>query len=136
MEQLRQQLIAHEGIVLKPYRCTAGYLTLGVGRNLEQRGISPNEANFLLDNDIAHFEKLVKSHIDVSKCNEARTAVLINMAFNLGINGLLKFKNTIAAVEAQDFTHAAAEMLDSQWAHQVGNRALELATQMDTGVWQ
>ena len=136
MEQLRQQLIAHEGIVLKPYRCTAGYLTVGVGRNLEQRGISPTEANYLLDNDIAHFEKLVKSHIDVSQCNPARTAVLINMAFNLGINGLLTFKNAIAAVEAQNYTLAADQMLDSKWATQVGYRAISLAKQMDSGVWQ
>ncbi len=136
MEKLKQQLINHEGTRLMPYLCSAGYLTIGVGRNLAQKGISQTEADYLLENDIAEFTELVKASIDTSQCNEPRLAVLINMAFNLGIDGLLKFKNTLQSIENGQYDLAAIQMLDSLWATQVGDRANQLALQMETGQWQ
>ncbi|ALU41912.1 glycoside hydrolase family protein [Pseudoalteromonas rubra] len=135
MEKLIKQLKQHEGVRLLVYTCPAGHQTIGVGRNLEQRGITDREADYLLSNDISYFTDQVRSNIDTSLCSPAREAVLINMAFNLGISGLLKFQNTIAAVEAADWETAAIEMLDSRWAVQVGKRADELAEQMQSGEW-
>ncbi|MCF2855943.1 glycoside hydrolase family protein [Pseudoalteromonas sp. SMS1] len=135
MEKLKQQLIGHEGYEHTVYVCPGGYQSIGVGRNLEHRGLTDDEINYLLNNDIADFTAQVEKHIDTSKCNPARKAVLINMAFNLGIHGLLAFKKTIAAVEHGDWDKAAIEMFDSRWAVQVGERAEQLTEQMKTGEW-
>ncbi|AOT08228.1 glycoside hydrolase family protein [Pseudoalteromonas luteoviolacea] len=135
MEKLKKQLIGHEGYEHTVYVCSGGYRSIGVGRNLEQRGLTDDEINYLLNNDIAYFTAQVEKHIDTSKCNPARKAVLINMAFNLGIHGLLAFKKTIAAIERGDWDKAVIEMFDSRWAVQVGERADQLAEQMKTGEW-
>ncbi|KZN30044.1 hypothetical protein N480_03610 [Pseudoalteromonas luteoviolacea S2607] len=135
MEKLKQQLIGHEGYEHKVYVCPGGYQSIGVGRNLENRGLTDEEIHYLLNNDIAYFTAQVEKHIDTSKCNPARKAVLINMAFNLGIHGLLAFKKTIAAVERGNWDKAAIEMFDSRWAVQVGERANQLTEQMKTGEW-
>lgn len=133
---LSNQLKRHEGLRLKPYKCTAGKITIGYGRNLEDKGISVSEAELMLSNDIREFESSLEKRLPVyssSKLNQARKDALTNMAFNLGIDGLLKFKNMIAALEAEYYTLAASEMLDSRWAKQVGPRAIELAEQIRTG---
>ena len=120
-----------------PYRDTVGKLTIGVGRNLDDVGISELEAELMLTNDVNKCIADVKRHITVfNTLNDARQAVLVNMCFNLGISGLLKFKRFIAAVNAGEYLDAAIEMLDSKWANQVGYRATELSKQMKTGEWQ
>lgn len=129
-----RQLRLHEGERLKPYRCTAGKLTIGVGRNLEDRGISREESAMLLANDIANEEReLVRALPWVAKLDEVRQRVLIDMSFNLGIVGLLGFKNTLATIQEGNYQRAAAMMLDSRWAEQVGARAERLARMMATG---
>lgn len=129
-----RQLRLHEGERLKPYRCTAGKLTIGVGRNLEDRGISAAESAYLLGNDVDHhWRELVKAVPWVEQLDEVRQHVLLDMAFNLGIAGLLGFKNTLATIKAGDFQKASVMMLDSRWAKQVGGRADRLATMMATG---
>ena len=137
-EKLAAQLRNHEGERLTVYQCTNNKYTIGVGRNLEERGISEEESEFMLQNDIEHFTNAVIRNIDVSYCNEVRIAVLVNMAMNLGINGLLRFKKTIAAIERGDFEHASTEILDSKWAREdVSNmRSSELSNQLRTGEWQ
>jgi lysozyme len=136
-EQLKRQLIGHEGLKLKPYKCTSNKLTIGVGRNLEAKGISEDEALFMLDNDIVYFEEQLRRRLpsfrDFTPC---RQAVLVNMAFNLGVNGLLNFKNMLKALENEDFAEASAQLLNSRYAVQVGNRANELAEQLQSGEWQ
>lgn len=132
IEQLKQ----HEGLKLKPYRCTSGKLTIGYGRNLEAKGISKGEAESMLFSDIAEVEeKLVRAGF-LSGLNDARKAVLINMAFQLGFKGLSKFRNMLAAVQSEQYDLAASEMLDSLWAKQTPNRAKELSEQMLTGEFQ
>jgi lysozyme len=132
IEQLKQ----HEGLELKPYRCTSGKLTIGYGRNLEAKGISKGEAESMLFSDIAEVEdKLVRAGF-LSGLNDARKAVLINMAFQLGFKGLSKFRNMLAAVQSEQYDLAASEMLDSLWAKQTPNRAKELSEQMLTGEFQ
>lgn len=121
---------------LHPYRDTVGKLTIGVGRNLDDVGISQDEANVLLQNDIAHVKQYLSSTwpwTDV--LDDARRGVLLNMGFNLGLAGLSGFRQMLAKVQEGDFAGAAAEMRDSAWYTQVGARAERLAIQMETGVW-
>lgn len=126
--RVAEQLLVDEGLRLKPYRCTAGKLTIGVGRNLEDRGISAAEALGLLDNDIDEFWKELTSLLPwVLTAPEAVQEVLLNMAFNLGVPGLLKFKETLRLLQSGGYSLAAQAMLDSKWAKQVGPRAERLS---------
>ena len=134
MSKLLEQLKRQEGLRLKPYKCTADKLTIGYGRNLEGNGISETEAEYLLENDVFFlFASLQHKLAFFGLLDKTRCDVLVNMAFNLGVNGLLKFKKMLAAVELGDYVTAADEMLDSRWAKQVGERASELARQMVRG---
>jgi lysozyme len=127
-ETLREQLIRHEGLRLKPYRCTAGKLTIGIGRNLDDVGISEGEAYIMLDNDI----NATKSDLDVAlpwwrEMPREVQNVMVNMCFNMGLTRFLGFKKTLFCLQCHNWQEAADEMLDSKWAEQVGNRAKELA---------
>jgi lysozyme len=131
---MTRQLRLHEGERLKPYRCTAGKLTIGVGRNLEDRGITAQESDMLLANDIAREEaELMRALPWVGQLDDVRQRVLLDMSFNLGLAGLLGFKNTLAAIQAGDYQRGATMMLDSRWARQVGTRAERLSRMMATG---
>lgn len=136
-DALVKLLLDHEGERLKPYKCSEGYLTIGVGRNLDTKGISVEESRFLLANDIKDAETDARVfYSDFGYLNLARQTVLIDMAFNLGLGGLLKFKNFQKALERKDFTEASRQMLDSLWARQVGRRAVRLAKMMETGLFE
>lgn len=133
---LEDQLIDHEGLELKPYRCTAEKLTIGVGRNIEDRGITEDEARYLLKNDIKIVEdELLEKKPVVAGLDAVRQRVLVDMGFNLGIPTLLKFQNMWNAIEEEDFQTAADEAMDSRWAKQVGRRAERLCQAMATGEW-
>ena len=120
-ELLRQDLIRDEGLRLKPYRCTAGKLSIGVGRNLDDVGISKSEAEYMLHNDILNVQIELDRNLPWwRKMSEARQLVLANMAFNMGIQTLLGFKNTLSAMERGDYAAAAVGMGSSKWAVQVG----------------
>ena len=131
IKKIKELIIKHEGLELKPYRCTAGKLTIGVGRNIEDVGISKGEAIFMLDNDI---EICIKDMVELFpgwyQLSGNQQSVLINMRFNLGPGRFRKFKKMIAAVNDKNFERAANEMKDSLWYHQVGNRAVELVEMM------
>ena len=136
IKELEDQLIDHEGLELKPYRCTAEKLTIGVGRNIEDRGISEDEARYLLKNDIKIVEdELLAQKPEVAGLDSVRQRVLVDMGFNLGIPTLMKFQKMWAAIEAEDFRLAADEAMDSRWAKQVGRRAERLCQAMATGEW-
>ena len=133
-ELIRALLRRHEGVRLKPYRDTVGKLTIGVGRNLDDVGLSPAEVEALLDDDIARAE----AGLDALRpwwrgLDPVRQAVLIDMAFNLGAKKLDGFNATLAAVQARRFGEAADHMLASAWAGQVKGRAQRLAAMMRTG---
>ena len=135
-DDLVEQLIEHEGMELMPYRCTAEKLTIGVGRNIEDRGISEDEARYLLANDIAIVEEeILKRQPVVSTLDPVRQRVLVDMAFNLGMPTLMKFQKMWDAIEEEDWDEASAQMLDSRWARQVGRRADRLADAMRSGDW-
>lgn len=126
--RLAKQLVSDEGLRLKPYRCTAGKLTIGVGRNLDDRGITEAEALVLLQNDInAFWGQLVVALPWVPNAPEPVQEALLNMCFNLGLGGLLTFKQTLALIKAGSYAEAAKAMLASKWAGQVGARAERLA---------
>jgi len=131
IEALKDQLILHEGLKLKPYKCTAGKLTIGVGRNIEDIGITEGEARALLDNDILRVAQELDNGLPWWRdLSDVRQRVLLDMAFNLGTPTLMKFKNTLGLIEAGDFVGASEEMLRSRWAEQVGQRALTLSKAM------
>lgn len=134
---LRDQIIRDEGCRLRVYDDSRGIPTIGVGRNLRDKGISQAEADAMLDADLREYTAAVVARIPAALAlDDARRGVLVNMAFNLGIAGLLAFTKMLAAVEAGDWDRAAVEMMDSRWATQVGERAARLARQMQTGQWQ
>lgn len=136
LDHLKMQLLRDEGLKLHPYQDTEGKLTIGVGRNLNDAGITEQEAYFLLDNDMATaYATLIQHFPWVVTLDEARQGVLTNMCFNMGIYRLSEFKNTFSFIHLGDFERASEEMLNSAWAHQVGARAQRLALQMKTGQW-
>ena len=137
-ETLADQLIRHEGMRLMPYICPAGKLSIGVGRNLDDRGISRGEAYLMLGADISAAKAdvtalLMQFRVSDHRLNDARKDALANMAFNLGRDRLAGFKKMFAALAKGDFDRAADEILDSKYARDVGARATELAEQMRSG---
>lgn len=139
-EKLRAQLIRDEGKVPHAYQDSLGYWTIGVGHLIDEKkgGKLPDFIiDTLLEYDIEkHKKELVAALPWFIEIDPARQAVLINMAFNLGTAGLLKFANTLRCIREKAYQQAAEHMLDSLWAKQVGKRAHRLAAQMETGVWQ
>lgn len=136
--RLKVQLVKHEGKRNRVYKDTVGKLTIGVGRNLEDRGLSDDEIAVLLDNDITEiWQDLTRSVPCFGALDEVRQHVLIDMGF-MGVQKLLGFTRMLAALETRDFEKAADEMLDSKWARQVGSgpgqRAHTLARMMRSGV--
>lgn len=128
IERVAEQLVQDEGLRLRPYRCPAGKLTIGVGRNLDDRGVTHEEALLLLRNDIRDFwGRLCAALPWILSAPEPVQEALLNMCFNLGLGGLLGFTRTLALLEAGRRAEAADAMLASQWARQVGARAERLA---------
>lgn len=133
-QELSDQLIIDEKLCLKPYIDTVGKTSIGVGRNLTDRGILKSEALQMLENDIIGVESDLDRELPWwRQMSEKRQQALGNMCFNLGIVRLLGFKNALAAMRNGDFSRARKEMLDSRWADQVGNRARRLAKMIEKG---
>ena len=133
-ERLVDQLIKHEGMELKVYKDSLGIETIGIGRNLVDRGVTEEEARYLCNDDIEIVEReLIQSFPIVSSLNDTRIRVLLDMAFNVGLPRLRGFKRMWAALDNQDYVEAAKEMLDSKWARQVKTRAYTLARMMESG---
>jgi len=131
---LTKELIRDEGIRTYPYRDTVGKLTIGVGRNLDDNGISVEEAHVLLAHDVKDVLEEMAHHFPwAAQMSGARQRVLANMIFNLGTPKLLRFKNTLAAMSSGQYQKAADGMRASKWASQVGDRAERLATLMEQG---
>lgn len=134
LDQIKSQLIRHEALRLKPYRDSVGKLTIGVGRNLDDVGLTEAEAMTLLDNDIRRTESDLSEHLDWwLRLDEARRVVLANMCFNLGITRLLGFRRFLLALQEGEYQQAADEMKNSLWYRQVKGRGVELEKIMRTG---
>jgi lysozyme len=154
-ENFIDKLVAHEGLRLQVYQDTLGIDTIGIGRNLEDRGISKEEldwmdypsidhvyewgiteadAVYLAQNDVQIVEEeLVRAHPCVDRLDSVRQLILMDMAFNMGVPRLCKFRKMWNAIHEQDFSTAAKEMLDSRWANQVKSRSVKLANAMHNG---
>ena len=131
---LQALLIKHEGMKLKPYVCTAGKTSIGVGRNLDDNGITEAEAMAMLDRDIAvTVSALQDNFLWFAELDRTRKDAVISLGFNMGMKKLTTFKKFIAAMVAQQYETAAAEILDSTYATQVGQRAIELAAMIRSG---
>ena len=134
---IQEQLARDEDCRLKPYKDSKGILTLGVGRNIEQVGISIEEAYYLLDNDIRRVKaQLTANFAWYKSLDEVRQGALINVCFNVGLPKFKTFVKMLAAIEKQDWAEAAKELLDSKYAEDVGARARRLAIQLTEGTWQ
>lgn len=134
IDLMKFELRRDEGVRLKPYRDTVGKLTLGVGRNIDDVGITSEEADYLLENDIGRaMAELDRALPWWRGLSEARQRALLNMAFNLGLSRLLGFRGMLGALQAGDWGRAAAEALNSRWAGQVGARAQRLAEMIREG---
>jgi len=154
---LIDKLIEHEGMVLHVYQDTLGIDTIGIGRNLKDRGISKEEldhmdiphidliyrdgiteadARYLAENDVQIVEdELLRAHPCVDGLDAVRQLILVDMAFNMGVPRLCKFKKMWNAIHEEKFDIAAKEMLDSRWANQVKLRSIKLANAMHNGAF-
>jgi len=137
--RLANQLRADEGYVDHAYQDSENYWTIGVGRLIDERKggkISDDEIDYLLQNDIDRaLNQVLREFPWYLDLNDVRQEVVLNMVFNLGLNGFKAFKKAIAAIARHDFETASQEMLESKWAGQVGRRALRLSEAMRTGVF-
>lgn len=136
LDQLRRD----EGEVLHAYTDSLGYLTIGVGRLIDSRRggrISQEESEMLLQNDVARITSALRTHLPwFASVDSVRQAVLINMGFALGFEGLLGFHDMLSHMAGQLWGLASQDLLDSKWASKVGNRAKRLAIQLNLGEWQ
>lgn len=157
-DKIKKQLIAHEGKKHFLYKCTSGYWTIGIGRNIEANpltdqekefiygqkldneeaiaylrdiGINDDDIDLLFYNDIEKVDKgLNKRYLWYADAPEAVKLVMLDMAFNLGLHGFGKFYNTLAYLESGQYQLAASNMLKSKWAGQVGKRAINLSNML------
>ena len=149
--EIKKRLEFHEGFRAKPYFCSAGKRTIGIGRNLEAKpfteaerlvikdpeNITKQEAYFLLENDIMEVIRLLDNMVRCfAKLDDERQYALIDMGFQLGLSGLCKFKNMLAAMDAGDFEKASKECLNSAYARQTPARAKRIARLIKTGEWK
>ena len=154
---LLEELVKHEGLRLQVYQDTLGIDTIGIGRNLKDRGISKEEldeldiptidhvyeygitaadAILLAENDVQIVEEeLLRAHPCVEDLDAVRQLVLVDMAFNMGVPRLCKFKKMWNAIHEKKFDIASKEMLDSRWANQVKSRSVKLANAMHNGAF-
>ena len=136
MQELLEMLKRHEGVRSKVYLCSAGYETIGVGRNIAASGIglSDDEIDYLLENDIERVIKELSSEYPwFNSLDDVRKDAMIDISFNLGATRLRGFKRALAAMEVADYKLAAKEFLDSKWSRDVKGRSTELAHMIALG---
>lgn len=131
---LRDELVRDEGYREKPYRDSLGKLTIGVGFNLDDVGLLPEEITYILQHRI----KLAENDLDRNipwwrDLSDARQRALVNLNYNLGWSKLSGFKNLLAHLQSGNFDQAADDALHSLWASQVGSRAQRIATLIRNG---
>ena len=132
-DEFKAHLIEFEGIRLKPYVDSVGKLSLGIGRNLDDMGITLEEAHVLLDNDINNVEEEVVRKINgFDLLPDRAKLVLLDMAFNMGVPTLLSFKKMLRAISHNDWDESARQLLSSRYAKQVGRRAIYNAHLLET----
>lgn len=138
-ERTRALIELHEGKRRFAYRCTEGFWTIGIGRNIDQasgKGLSDDEIAYLLANDLHECHGWLGSYYPwFNSLSDVRKAVLVDMRFNLGPDRFTEFRKTLGLVSVGRYADAATQMLQSKWAGQVGKRAIRLSEMMRTGEW-
>lgn len=131
---LYNQLKTNEGYREKLYTDSVGKVSIGIGRNLTDVGLRPDEILYLWHNDVLEVEKALDARLPWWRSlDDVRQRVVIDLCFNMGIVTLMTFKSTLAAIQKGDWSAASKGMLSSKWAKQVHDRATKLATMMETG---
>lgn len=133
---LIEALKRDEGLRLRAYKDTVGVWTVGYGHAhvAPETVWTKEKAEHVLVEDIHEHNAELRARIPwITGLDQVRQNVLYNMAFNLGVEGLLKFKNALEAVRTGRYQQASAGMLASLWAKQVKGRAVRLANEMATG---
>lgn len=126
----------HEGLRLRMYQCTAGYWTIGYGHNLEVNGISEAAAELILSDDVSGVRAALTANLPwFVQLDEVRQAALVDLCFNLGWQGLGRFRRFLAAMGRSDWPLAAQELRQSLWYGQVGRRAPRIVGMIETGQW-
>jgi len=136
MEQLIEMLKRHEGVKSHVYKCSAGYESIGVGRNISKSGLglSEDEVDYLLESDISRVIKELSSEYPwFSSLDDVRKDAMIDISFNLGATRLRGFKRALAAMDVANYKTASLEFLDSKWSRDVKGRSTELAYMIETG---
>jgi lysozyme len=139
MGQLIEMIKRHEGVKDKVYKCSQGYETIGVGRNISESGLglSQDEIDYLLHNDLERCDMELKdSYYWYGGLNKARRDAMVDICFNLGITRLRGFVKALEAMSREQFDIAADEFMDSLWAKQVGRRAEEVTEMIRTGEYR
>ena len=135
----KAELKLDEGFRSKPYKCTAGYLTIGWGHNLDANGIKTKFLQTMYDDDCDDKVAEMKRHaalawiFDDGQMNQVRRDAFVNLAFNLGVNGLANFVRTLQAARECDWHWCANELKGSKWYGQVGRRGPRIVNQIETG---
>jgi lysozyme len=136
-DKLLEMLKRHEGVEHHIYRCSAGFWTLGAGRNVDPQGglgLSDDEVDYLLQNDIERvIKELSAEYRWFNSLDDVRKDAMIDISFNLGATRLRGFKRALAAMEVADYKMAAKEFLDSKWSRDVKGRATELCYMIEMG---
>lgn len=131
IRKIKELIKKHEGLRLKPYKCTAGKLTIGYGRNLDDRGIDEEEAEIMLNRDVLEcIDDMFNIFPDFNIWDHNRQSAIINMRFQLGPKRFRGFKKMIAAIKSHYWEKAAEEAKDSRWYKQTPNRAKEVVGMM------
>lgn len=135
-DKLANLLAEEEGIVARPYQDSKGHWTVGIGWNLEAMPMTHKQAFYMCNEHIRYFDFELNSKLDFyPSLVPARKAVLIDMAFQMGIEGLLEFKDTLGLIKNKEYESASKEMLNSNWGRNFAKRATLLSTMMETGLW-
>ena len=135
LEKLKASIKKHEGFKQFPYHDTKNKITIGYGHNLSDVGLKESECDLLLSNDIFTATYELYHFIPwAQNLDDVRKAVMIEMTFNIGIEKVLQFRKLLDALQNKDYQQAAKEMLDSEWAKEVGNRAHDMAYSMESGI--
>jgi lysozyme len=131
-KRLQDTLIRHEAMRLKLYKCSEGKNTIGVGHNIDDKGITEKQALMILDDDIKESEEHLRKFSWFEGLSDVRQEVVLNLHFNVGHTSFLGFKKMIWALENGDYLSAGEEMKDSKWYNQVGIRAKQLVEAMQS----
>lgn len=138
MRLAEQILRIEEGFRDKPYNCLEGYPTVGFGRVIGKKGDQLPNITVTLPDEVQHLRRRIAT-IDrmipeiITQLDEVRAAVIVSMAYQIGVVGLRKFRFFLQAVKEENWQLASDHMLDSRWAKQTPARADRHAEMMRTG---